>query len=83
MGNTPDLSEFFQFSQPKKRPCAVAFLRDQLPDDQRPAFEAALATDQGIITNAAIRKWLDVRGKTVTDAAVSVHRKGTCACGRS
>lgn len=83
MSAKPDLSEFFQFSQPKRRPCAVAFLRDQLPDAEREALEAALATDQGIITNAAVRKWLDVRGKNITDAAVAVHRKGTCACGRS
>lgn len=80
---SPDLSEFFKLSRPKSKPCPVAFAITQLSADEQAQLEAALGHDVGIITNAAIRDWFKARGHVLTDAAVGVHRRGTCACGRN
>lgn len=79
----PDLTEFFRYSQPKRRPCPVAFAVEQLDEGERTQLTAACATDQGIITNAAIEKWLSNRGHTASVSAIVVHRKGTCSCARA
>lgn len=82
MGKTdPDLSEFFKYSRPKKKPCAVGFAREQLSPVEVGQLDAAVAEDRGLITSSAIRQWLDARGQVVTDAAVTAHRKRTCSCG--
>lgn len=82
MGKTPDLSEFFRLSKPKNRPCAVAYARKQIDGVEGEQLDAALSESEGFITNAAVRDWLAVRGHTVNAAAISVHRKGSCSCGR-
>lgn len=79
---TPDLSEFFKYSQPKRKACSVAFARQQLSDTDRDALDAAVGVDRGLITNAAVRDWLKARGHAVNDAAISAHRRGVCSCGR-
>ena len=83
MAKQPDLSEFFKLSKPKTKPCAVAFAREQLDAASQEQLDAAVAENQGYITSAAIRKWLEARGHTVSDASVTVHRRRTCACGRA
>lgn len=85
---TPDLSEFEALSQPKKRPCSLGLiiageLEPALSPDDLAKLDAALATDQGIITNAAIAKWLEGRGHSLHSQRVLTHRKGTCRCGKA
>lgn len=76
----PDLSEFFKLSRPKKRPCQIGFILPTLGDAEADQLKAALATDVGIITAAAIVQWAAGRGHDVSFAAVTAHRKGTCSC---
>lgn len=80
MSKTPDLSEFFKLSRPKRRPCPLGFALSSLEDVETEQLTAALAMDVGIITAAAIVEWLKPRGHTVTFAAVTNHRKGVCSC---
>lgn len=76
----PNLSEFFKLSRPKKKPCSVGYALGQLDDVEREQLTAALATDNGIITAAAIQQWLAVRDHTTTASAVTSHRKRVCSC---
>lgn len=80
MAAKPDLTEFFKYSRPKKKPCQIAFAREQLKPQERDNLNAALDADQGIITAGAIIQWLSVRGHTVSAPAVTAHRKRTCTC---
>lgn len=80
MTATPDLSEFFRLSRPKRKPCSIGHALSQLKDDERSKLQAALDTDQGIITNAAIEGWLAARKLQTTVSAVVTHRKGRCSC---
>lgn len=75
-----DLSEFFKLSRPKRKPCSIGFAFSQLPDVEQSQLQAALDTDQGIITNAAIEGWLKKRSLESTVSAVVTHRKGRCSC---
>ena len=76
-----DLSEFFKYSRPKKRPCQVGFVLDQLKPKERDQLVAACSHDKNVITGAAIREWLKARGFQINDAAISSHRRGVCSCG--
>lgn len=77
---TPDLSEFYRLSQPKRKPCQLRFILEQLPVDERAQLKTALATDVGIITAAAVVQWLGARGHEVTFAKVTSHRNRKCDC---
>lgn len=79
----PDLSEFFKYSRPKKKPCPVAVAKQLLDDDDVAKLDAALKNELGLITTSAVREWLKARGHVVTDASVSVHRRGVCSCGNA
>lgn len=76
----PNLSEFFKLSRPRRKPCSVGFALGQLDDVEREQLIAALATDNGIITAAAIQQWLGHRDHTTTASAVTSHRKRVCSC---
>lgn len=75
-----DLSEFFKYSRPKRKPCAVNFVFGLLNAEEQTQLVAALDQDQGIITNAAVQQWLAARKHDVTVAAVVSHRKRMCNC---
>lgn len=81
----PDLSEFFKLSRPKKPPCQLGIIlsraaKPQLSETEAEQLRAALATDVGIITAAAIVAWLEARGHEVTFAKITNHRRGRCSC---
>lgn len=81
---TPDLSEFEALSEPRRPPCKVGRILEDLPDAERKQLEAALSQDTGIITNAAILKWLERRDLDgLSSSAATSHRKGTCTCARA
>lgn len=80
MSDTPDLSEFFKLSRPKRKPCAVGYALSQLKKEPREQLVAALATDNGIITAAAIQQWITARGHTATASSIVSHRRHTCSC---
>lgn len=75
-----DLSEFFKLSKPKKKPCTVGFALSQMAPADRQKLTAALAVDQGIITNGAIVEWVTSRKQETNVSAVVSHRKGSCTC---
>lgn len=77
---SPDLSEFYRLAQPKKPPCQVAFVADQLPKEDAAALLAACDTDKGIINAGAIEKWLKLRGHDVSQQRIVNHRLGKCTC---
>lgn len=79
--NKPDLSEFFKYSRPKKKPCAVGYAITQLTSEEQSQLAAACAQDNGIITSGAIQQWLSARKHEVTVSAIVSHRKGVCSCG--
>lgn len=78
----PDLSEFFKLSKPKRKPCAIGFALSTkaIEGAEVDQLNAALATDQGIITASAIQQWLASRGVDVNVNVVSSHRRRTCSC---
>lgn len=80
---SPDLSEFLALSKPKKPRCRVAVVLGELQAPENEKLEAALATDQGVIPNVAVSKWLEARGHDVGWQNVLSHRAGRCSCGRS
>jgi hypothetical protein len=80
MASKPDLSEFFKYSRPKRKPCAVGYALEQLGEHELAQLQAALNHDAGIITNAAVVQWLSARKHAATVSAVVNHRKGVCAC---
>ena len=76
-----DLSEF-EALNPIGSSCKVAAALEAV-GEERGQLEAALAADSRRIANAAILRWLERRGiESVTSPSLTVHRKGTCACGR-
>lgn len=77
---SPDLTEFFKLSRPKKKPCAIGFALTQLKPTERDQLVAALATDKGIITGSAVEQWLKARGQTANPSAITAHRIGRCSC---
>lgn len=76
----PDLSEFFRLSRPKKRPCAVGHARATLSDPEVEQLDAAAGVDPGVITNAAIQRWLEQRKHEMSIPVIVSHRKRTCSC---
>lgn len=76
----PDLSEFYRLSRPKKPPCKVGFVLDQITEPEREQLAAALATDGSIITAAAITEWLTARKHDVNGSAITSHRRRRCSC---
>lgn len=80
---TPDLSEFYRLSRPKKPPCQIGFIIDQLDADDADKLKAALSTDGGIITANAIVEWVGARGHETNAVRVTNHLRGVCTCGKS
>lgn len=80
MAAKPDLAEFFKYSRPKRKPCAVGFALGHLEEPEQTQLRVALDHDPGIITNAAVVQWLAARKIDATVASIVTHRKGTCAC---
>jgi hypothetical protein len=79
--STPDLSEFYKLSRPKKPPCQVGAAIPQLTSADQAALHAAVEVSrEGHITAGAIEAWLAARGHKVTQSAIIAHRKGTCSC---
>lgn len=76
----PDLSEFFRLARPKRPPCAVGFVLDQLGEEEAAQLTAACAVDAGIINAGAIVQWLKTRGHDVNQQRIVNHRRGTCTC---
>lgn len=82
---SPDLTEFFRLSKPRRPPCQVALIlsRDITPklnSEQVAQLQAALATDKGVITGSAIQQWLADRGHDISVNRISNHRRGVCNC---
>lgn len=75
-----DLTEFFKYSKPRKRPCPIGFIKEQLLTDEVAQLEGALSQDAGIITAGAIQLWLSKRKHEASISAVTCHRKGVCSC---
>lgn len=76
-----DLSEFFKYSRPRKKPCAVGYVISQLDESEQAQVQAACEQDAGLITNGAIAEWFTARKHEVNVSAVISHRKGKCSCG--
>jgi hypothetical protein len=76
----PDLSEFFKYSKPKKPPCKIGYALSQLKPQERSQLTAALATDRGLITAAAIVEWAAKRGHEISPSAINSHTRKTCSC---
>lgn len=86
--SSPDLTEFFKLSKPKKPPCQLGLilsgdLTPKLKPAERDQLDAALKTDRGVITAAAIQQWLESRGHEVNPTRISNHRRKVCTCGDS
>lgn len=80
-----DLTEFLTLSKPKKATCPVGLILTGnavplLKDEEIEQLEAALSTDVGIITGAAIQGWLKARGHETNPQRISNHRRRTCTC---
>lgn len=88
MTKEPDLTEFYELSTAKgrKRICPIGVILPQLDAEAQEQLRAALATDQGLISNAAIDNWLKPRAKDWKALGqwqiVRVHREGRCSCAR-
>lgn len=80
MATTPDLTEFFKLSKPKRKPCVIGFVLTQLDDAEATQLNAALDTDKGIITASAIRQWLAARKHDASISGIANHRNGGCTC---
>jgi hypothetical protein len=78
--STPDLSEFEQLSNPKKRPCLIGAGLEGVAADEAAALTAALEADKRMITPGAIVKWLERRGLAANTSSVIHHREGRCTC---
>lgn len=81
MSTKIDLSEFFKYSRPRKKACAIGFANSQLGDTEKQQLQAALEQDNGIITGSAIQQWLTARSHEASIPAITAHRKGVCSCG--
>lgn len=82
---TPDLTEFYKYSRPKKPPCKVGIVLgtgSKLNKQARVDLVGALAIDNAIIPSRAIIDWLDARptGLEFNPNNIASHRKGTCTC---
>lgn len=75
-----DLSEFFKYAQPKKPPCKVGFVIDQLGGEEAQQLQAACEQDRNLINTGAIKRWLESRGFDISVPAITNHRSGTCTC---
>jgi hypothetical protein len=77
-----DLSEFYKLSKPKKPPCILGPIFEQLKPKERKELETALAADSNIITNGAIIEWLTRRGHgdALNPNRITSHRKRSCTC---
>lgn len=83
---TPDLSDFYRLSSPKRPPCQIGLilsgeLSPALSKEETEKLGAALASDKNIITASAIVEWLKERGHELNTNRVSNHRRGVCTCG--
>ena len=79
---TPDLTEFYKYSRPKKPPCKVGIALTKLRGEAKSQLIAALAADSGVITGGAIVTWLEKRVKELefNHNNVTAHRKKKCTC---
>jgi hypothetical protein len=79
---TPDLTEFFKYSRPKKPPCKVGVALGKLRGDTKTQLIAALATDNSIITNKAVITWIEKRVKDlqINTSNITSHRAKRCTC---
>lgn len=78
----PDLSAYFKLAQPKRPPCKIAWIREQLDNQEQLNLDAACGTDAGLINSGAIRDRLAAFGHDVSIVAVANHRRGICRCGK-
>jgi hypothetical protein len=82
----PDLSAFYALSNPKgrNRVCPIGIVREKLKPEEQAQLDAALQSNQGLISNVAIDKWLKDRvpeWKALgTWQAVCSHREERCNC---
>lgn len=84
----PDLTEFYRYSKPKKPPCKIGMVLEALGrSKEKPALVAALATDNAVITGAAIIEWigkraerLGIQGLDISNNSVRSHRERKCTC---
>lgn len=82
---SPDLTEFYKLSKPKKPPCQIGLILSgeitpKLSGEETEQLKAALKADSGIITAGAIEGWLKARGHDTNSVRISNHRRGTCSC---
>ena len=78
-----DLSEFYRLSRPRRPPCRIGHVLEQLKPAERAQLTAALDTDKGLITASAIGEWLAKRDhEGVSINVISNHRRGVCSCAR-
>lgn len=79
---SPDLSEFFKLSRPKKKPCVIGFAiaEKKIKGKEVEQLAAACDTDPNFITASSIVQWLAGRGVEANVSAVVAHRKKTCSC---
>jgi hypothetical protein len=78
------LTELLELPKPKKRRCRIGYVLSQLAPGDQTTLAAALATDDGSISDTAIITWIDERmelgGMTPDTRNVADHRKGRCDC---
>ena len=77
-----ELSEFFKYSRPKKKPCSLGYALAKLGDPDADQLAGALKVSKEHIPSGAIIEWLTVRKQEqgVTHSAITNHRAGTCSC---
>lgn len=78
MPETPDLTEFARYAQPRKRPCLISL--GEFSEEDRAALDAAVALDNKVIPAGAIVGWLAKRGIEISAQQVYAHRMGRCSC---
>ena len=60
--------------------CKVAFLVNQMPDEDRDAAEAAMALGSGYSGATIARAITAVTSSKISASAVNIHRNGDCPC---
>lgn len=86
--STPDLTEFYRYSKPKKPPCKIGLVLDKLGRTTKTQLVAALSTENTLITGTAILTWIEKRADTLDGVAsldinnnnVRSHREKKCTC---
>lgn len=83
--SSPDLTEFFKLSKPKRPPCQIGLILSgqvspKLKPEEAEQLTAACAADKGVITGGAIAEWLKQRDHEVSVNRISNHRRGVCTC---